>query len=276
MISVIIPAHNEEQVIRRVLQALTQGSRADELEIIVVCNGCIDSTADIARSCDGPVRVIEIETASKSRALNTGDRIARGYPRFYLDADLIFSIEDLRVIAASLLQDGLLAAAPEMEFDLSGASRAVNAYYRVWQKMPYFDTGRIAGAYGLSERGRARFSEFPDVIADDGFVRLQFAPAERATIRESRVIVIPPKSMASLLRVKTRSHRGVFELRRKYPLLLRNETASPGKSLQRLLQLNLPWSEIGTYVFVSAAAKMLGKLHQIVGVRKWARDDSSR
>ena len=49
MISVIIPAHNEERVIARTLEAMVAGASPGELEIIVVANGCSDATADVAR-----------------------------------------------------------------------------------------------------------------------------------------------------------------------------------------------------------------------------------
>ena len=48
--SVIIPAHNEAKVIRRCLEGLLAGAPAgEEPELIVVCNGCSDDTAAIAR-----------------------------------------------------------------------------------------------------------------------------------------------------------------------------------------------------------------------------------
>src|SRR3954465_1707083 len=59
MISIVVPAHDEEQVITRCLRALTEGTTADEVEVIVVCNGCSDRTADVARRFGGAVRVIE-------------------------------------------------------------------------------------------------------------------------------------------------------------------------------------------------------------------------
>ena len=49
MVSFVIPAHNEEAVIGRCLTALLAGARRDELDIIVVCNGCTDRTAEVAR-----------------------------------------------------------------------------------------------------------------------------------------------------------------------------------------------------------------------------------
>src|ERR1700730_14723213 len=80
-VSVVIPSHNEEHVIGRCLQALTDGAQADELEIIVVCNGCSDRTAAIARTWPATT-VVELSEVSKSAALNAGDLHATRFPRF--------------------------------------------------------------------------------------------------------------------------------------------------------------------------------------------------
>ena len=104
-ISVVIPAHNEEAVIGRCLQNLLEGAEPDELEFVVVGNGCKDATATAARSFGPPVRVIETPVASKSNALNLGDAAAQIFPRAYIDAD----IRDTGKIvkdAASLLDFG--------------------------------------------------------------------------------------------------------------------------------------------------------------------------
>ena len=45
MISIIIPAYNEERVIAATLKELVPGAIAGELEVIVVCNGCTDNAA---------------------------------------------------------------------------------------------------------------------------------------------------------------------------------------------------------------------------------------
>jgi cellulose synthase/poly-beta-1,6-N-acetylglucosamine synthase-like glycosyltransferase len=81
MISIIVPAHDEETLIGAGLEALTRGAEPGELEVIVVCNGCRDATADVARRVGEPVRVIETPVASKIHALNLGDQAASGYPR---------------------------------------------------------------------------------------------------------------------------------------------------------------------------------------------------
>src|SRR5262245_26214351 len=75
MISVIIPAHNEEAYLGRTLEALNQQDYA-QLEIIVVANGCSDHTALIARNhCH---RLVILSQKGLCVARNLGARIARG------------------------------------------------------------------------------------------------------------------------------------------------------------------------------------------------------
>src|SRR5687767_1459502 len=143
MISVIIPAHNESKVIGRCLSALTAGAGESELEVIVVCNGCTDDTAALSRQFPASVRVIETDVPSKSNALNLGDRAASGFPRFYVDADVVLPIESVREVARVLEQGVVLAAAPRIEFDLSKRGWAVRAFYDVWSRLPYCREGMV-------------------------------------------------------------------------------------------------------------------------------------
>ena len=55
MISVVIPAYNEERGIEACLTALLEDAKPGELEVIVACSGCTDRTAEIARGFGAPV-----------------------------------------------------------------------------------------------------------------------------------------------------------------------------------------------------------------------------
>src|ERR1035438_1575828 len=81
--SVVIPAHDEAGVIRRCLDSLFTGFKPGELNVVVVCNGCRDDTAMLARASGHPVRVIELVRASKAAALRAGDAVALAFPRLY-------------------------------------------------------------------------------------------------------------------------------------------------------------------------------------------------
>lgn len=98
MISVIIPAHNEERYLRKTLEAL-QAQNYGWFEVIVVANGCTDHTRDVARGrCQ---RLIVLSQKSLGIARNLGARMARGELLLFLDADTILDPTALRAIAES-------------------------------------------------------------------------------------------------------------------------------------------------------------------------------
>lgn len=67
----------------------------------MVCNGCSDNTAEIARRFEG-VTVLESEMPSKPAALNAGDAAATRWPRLYLDADAQISPSAVRDVLDAL------------------------------------------------------------------------------------------------------------------------------------------------------------------------------
>lgn len=278
MISIVIPAFNEEAVIDRCLRALTTGAAPGELEVIVACNGCHDRTAAIARDFGPPVRVVETSEASKIAALNHGDAAATSFPRHYIDADVEVTIDALRSVARVLESGSALVAAPAMRVDLSRSSWAVRAFYAIWLQQPFHQRGLIGGGfYGLSRAGRARFDAFPQIIADDEYVRTLFAENERATLREHSFIVRAPRTWRDLVRIKTRSRLGRLELRTLYPeRFARPETVATGERLTWWRSPRL-WPAAGVY----AATVLLTRLRasrQAYSLQhyRWERDESSR
>jgi glycosyltransferase involved in cell wall biosynthesis len=278
MISVIIPAHNEENVIRRTLTALVDGTNPGEIEVIVVCNGCSDRTACEAGTIGEPVRVLETAIAGKAHALNLGDQAARGFPRVFLDADVLLPLDALRQLARCLDEGSILAAAPTASFDVTGCSWAVRAYYSINGRLPSSREGiGGSGVYALSERGRTRFGPFPEITADDLFVRLQFGLGERHTLPDSHSTVFAPKCLSDLIAIKTRSHFGGYELHRKFPEKWPNRGCSNGSELLRLWKDPLLWAKLTVYCYVKLISRLRAQRRLRRGLTKvWERDQSSR
>ena len=275
MLSLIIPAHNEETVIARGLRAIIAGAQPGELEVIVACNGCTDRTAEIARGFGPPVCVIEIPQASKVAALNAADELATGFPRFYVDADVVLDLASIRVMARVLERGDALLAAPALRMDLSQTTWPVRAYYRVWTSLPYNQVMVGTGAYGLSRAGRARFGRFPDLVADDGFVRFSFSPAERVRVDEAVSWVDPPRSLSGLIRIKTRTRVGFYQHRRTG----RDRRGGDPKPLGQMLRMWLThpslWPALPCYAAVTLIVRLRAarQFRATVPVR-WERDDS--
>lgn len=87
MISVVIPAFNEEQYLANTI-ASVRGQLVPH-EIIVVCNGCTDSTEKIAKKLAD--RVIVLKERGVSRARNAGAKAAKYDMLVFLDADTLLS-----------------------------------------------------------------------------------------------------------------------------------------------------------------------------------------
>jgi len=277
-VSVIIPAYNEETTIERCLTNLLEGSEAVNIQIIVVCNGCSDATAEKARFFEPKVKVVEIETGSKILALNTGDKIASYFPRFYIDADIIVSQKSLWVVAKTLESGKVLAAAPKMKIDLSRASNVVKAYYRTWLKTPYTSQGMLgSGIYGMSLVGRERFDKFPDIISDDGFVRLQFDISERKTVEEVEFTIFPPGNLRWLIAINTRAMLGNIELNKKYPELFKHEEGGNHSTVFFKLWGGKSLMDTLLYIFVKVYVRVNAKRRLIIGNWKvWDHDPTSR
>ncbi|MEI6627147.1 MAG: glycosyltransferase family 2 protein [bacterium] len=84
-ISLIIPAHNEELNIAKVLDVAVKSSLIDE--IIVVADACTDHTAEVAQKYG--VKVVEKPTTlGKGDAMITGVNASTGEVILFADADL--------------------------------------------------------------------------------------------------------------------------------------------------------------------------------------------
>ncbi|MBM1220412.1 glycosyltransferase family 2 protein [Ponticoccus sp. SC2-23] len=234
MLSVIIPAHNEESLIGPCLEALSRSEPiAMPAEVIIVANGCSDNTVAEAyaqrpriEAAGWAFRVIDLAQGGKPRALTAGDRAANGTIRAYLDADVTVSPGLLPQIVGVLD-----TATPRYA---SGAIRIVGkgpisrAYARLWAKVPYMATTVPGcGFFAMNAAGRARWQDWPDVIADDLFARLNFAPDERVSVAAPYEWPIA-QGFARLVRVRRRQDAGVAEIARRYPALLGNEDKTGG------------------------------------------------
>jgi len=278
LISIVIPAHNEARVIQSTLSGLLPGIESGEFEVVVICNACTDSTADVVRRLSDRIACIKVEKPSNTNALNIGDSRVHGFPRIYMDADIRLSHTDIFALAGILAEGKLLAVSPGMQMDLSHSSLLVRAYYNIWSQLPYCRDGMIGvGVYALSEQGRGRFGQFPDVIADDGYVRLQFSPEERGAVDGVFSIVTAPSHVSGLIKIKTRSRLGEYELRRKFPELFGNDGKKYSQAMSGVLRAWQTWPEVLVYLCINLMARLRAKIISVSsGYAVWERDESSR
>ncbi|MFE1381492.1 glycosyltransferase family 2 protein [Streptomyces sp. NPDC058740] len=287
MPSIVIPAHNEERTLGRLLDALLDGARDEEFDIVVVCNGCTDATARVAAEHGPRVRVVETPVPSKHEALRLGDAHARGFPRIYVDADVVLGSGDVRALTDALSGPGdrggeVLAAAPERELPMTGCSWRVRAYYRVWQRLPAVREGLFGrGVIAMSGEGHARIAALPPLMADDLAASLAFAPAERRVVRAARVVVRPPRTWRDLIRRRVRAATSTAQLEdhqaRSAPAAAPSARTGIG-DLRALLRAD-PTLLPAVLVFLSAALAARRGARKAIRAGDfdtWLRDESSR
>jgi len=101
MISVVVPAYNEEKVIVGTINSLLKSDYGN-FEIIVVDDGSLDRTSEIVRerfAGEPRVRLFTEPNRSKASALNLGLGHARGEIIVALDADTVFTLQTIGALA---------------------------------------------------------------------------------------------------------------------------------------------------------------------------------
>jgi hypothetical protein len=180
-------------------------------------------------------------------------------------------------LARRLERGDVLAVAPTPDINLTGCSWLVRKYYDVRSRLPSSREGiGGSGVYALSEKGRRRFTQFPDVIADDAYVRLQFKPEERETLSFAKSTVFPPRTIRQLIAVRTRAYTGTFELARRFPELRANKGETNHRTLIALFKELRLWPGLLIYCYVNILGRCRASIRYRARASVWERDNTSR
>jgi hypothetical protein len=206
---VLIPAHNEESVIARTLARLAVGVAPEDLDVVVVCNGCTDGTADVARTVAPWARVLEVPKPSKAEAVRVGNAAGTVFPRVHLDADVAISGTDVLNLVRALREPGVLAAAPQRVLLRDRSSLLVRWFYDVWEQLPQVRSGLFGrGVVAVSEEGQRRVAALPQLMSDDLAMSEAFAPGERRVVWTAFAEVRAPGTIGDLIRRRVRVATG--------------------------------------------------------------------
>ena len=116
MISIVIPAHNEESVVGSAIQAArAAASEAGvRFEILVVDDASTDRTAAIAE--EAGVRIISVNVRQIARARNAGGIAALGEKLLFVDADTIVTAAIVKS-ALEAMENGAVGGGASVVFD---------------------------------------------------------------------------------------------------------------------------------------------------------------
>ncbi len=227
-VSILLPVRNGEHWIKTKLESIRRLSYPiDKVEVIVVCDGCRDGTAEIARNFSLiNLRLAEIPGSGKAAALNRAMELATGEILFFTDVrqeldheclrELVACFEDPRVGAASgelIIRDGETHAE---------ADTGLYWEYEKWIRKRLSRIDSVLGATGAVYAMRASLARPlpPDTILDDVALPLG------AFFRGYRVVFDPdarayddPASLHTEFGRKVRTLAGVYQAAAAQPAL---------------------------------------------------------
>jgi glycosyltransferase involved in cell wall biosynthesis len=203
MVSFIVPAHNEEQLLRRTLDAIHDAAveTGTAYELIVVDDASTDATAEIATAAGA--RVIAVDYRQIARTRNAGARAAAGEILVFVDADTIINARTLRATLTAIDQ-GAIGGGAFLTFDdpMPLSARALAAMVRFGMRL-----GKLAaGAY--------LFCTATAFVQAGGFDETLFATEEltlsRALRKVGPVVILRERVLTSGRKARTHGLRELW------------------------------------------------------------------
>ena len=186
MVSVIIPALNEEKYLGACLESLG----AAQCEVIVVDGGSTDNTVALAESFGA--KVIRQGVANRGRQMNAGAAAAQGELLLFFHADSRLPPNGIESVISAMKDPAVIGGGFSLEFFpatlfYSGLAIGANIFCRM-TRMIFGDRGMFIRADRFQELGR-----FPETaIMEDA--------ALATTMRRAGKIVILPGMVATSAR----------------------------------------------------------------------------
>ena len=140
-VSLIIAAHNEEEVIeRRVRNALATDYPRELLEVIVASDGSEDRTVEVARAAGADV-VLELPRRGKVDAQNAAVAEARGDVLAFSDANAQWAPDAVRLLTAALAPPDVGYVCGQLRLSGTGGENQEGAYWRYEMAVRSLESG---------------------------------------------------------------------------------------------------------------------------------------
>jgi cellulose synthase/poly-beta-1,6-N-acetylglucosamine synthase-like glycosyltransferase len=169
-VSLIIAAHNEEEVIeRRVRNALESGYPRDRLEVIIASDGSEDRTAEFARAA-GADAVLELSRRGKVEAQNAAVAQARGEILAFSDANTVWVDNALAALVAPFSDSTVGYVCGQLKLTGTGGENQEGAYWRYEMAVRSLESrlgGVTAGNGAIYAVRREAYVEMPSDRSHD-------------------------------------------------------------------------------------------------------------
>ncbi len=256
LVTVIVPAYNEEKAIGKTVEALLRLSYANK-EIIVVDDGSTDGTLAVARSHakDDRVKVVAKPNGGKWDALNTGIEIARGEFIVCIDADTLLDQNAIQHLVGHFKDPDVAAVAGNVKV---GNRRGVVTKLQALEYIVGINLHRRSEAHSQNVTvvpgpiGAFRTSVLTeiglfegDTFAEDADITFRILKAGYKTAFEARALgyTEAPKSMTSLAKQRYRWYRG------KLQVLSKHKDMTFNKKYGRSGTAVMPWTIFNGIIF---------------------------
>ncbi len=221
MISIVMPAHNEQGYLEPAVKSVLAGmrDRDAEFEIVVVENGSVDGTAAEASALAetfAEVHVLRSPAADYGRALKSGFRAARGEIVVNFDVDLVdlgfldSAVATIERTDAAIVVGSKRAAGAE---DQRGAGRRfITAAFALILRVGF--GLRISDTHGLKALQRAPLADLVEEceFGADIFDTELIIRAERAGLKVEEIPVVVREQRAPRTSIARRIPRALVGL----------------------------------------------------------------
>ena len=263
-VSLIIPAHDEEEVIeRKVANARALDYPPDRLEVVVASDGSSDRTAELARSASADL-VVELSRGGKVATLNQAVRQVSGQVLAFSDANSYWRPDALRRLVARFADERVGYVCGQVRFEGGEGGNQEGLYWRYEMAVRSMETrlgGITAGNGGIYAVRRDAYIDLdPSRGQDIGFPfeltkRGWRAVYEPAAVAEEKMA---PTVEGEFLR-KRRMMWGLWDVMLKWGML-DPRGYGPAYAFEiyshRLLRYLTPWLHL---IALAANAALLGR-----------------
>jgi poly-beta-1,6 N-acetyl-D-glucosamine synthase len=249
LVTVIVPAYNEERAIGKTVESLLKLSYANK-ELIIVDDGSTDKTLEVARDYaeNDLVQVVTKPNGGKWDALNTGIKVSKGEFIVCIDADTLLDQDAIQHLIKHFIdpriaavagnvkvgnRKGILTKLQALEYVVGiNLHRRSEAHLQNVTVVP----GPI-GAFRASVLKEIGLFE-GDTFAEDADITFRILKAGYKTVFEARAFgyTEAPKSMTSLAKQRYRWYRGSLQVLSKHKHMAFN------KKYGRTGTFVMPWT----------------------------------